>query len=77
MINSTINTNFLKATHPKVKARILDSIAERYGITPTEAFNAVTDPEAEHLLDYLIDPVRLATSLLMKRHQPFARTTEE
>ena len=66
-MNGDINKAFLNATHPKVKTRILDAIAEHYGITAEAAFSEVTNPAAEHLLDYLTDPVRLATSVLMQR----------
>ena len=67
MTNDQINRSFLQSIHTKVKARILDEIASRYGITPDGAFNEVTDSEAEHILDYLTGSVRTATSLLMKR----------
>ena len=67
MSNSQINRSFLQSIHAKVKARILDEIASHYGITPAQAFDEVTDAEAEHLLDYLTGSVRTATSLLMKR----------
>jgi len=67
MTNNQINRSFLQSVHTKVKARILDEIAGHYGITPAEAFDEVTDANAEHLLDYLTGSVRSATSLLMKR----------
>jgi hypothetical protein len=50
------------------KAEILGNIAANYGITSEEAFAEVTDAEAEHLLDYVTGPARLATSALMQRH---------
>ena len=65
MTNSEINKGFMDAVHPKVRARIIESIAERYGITQGQAFDEVTQPEAEHLLDYLTEPVRTATGVLM------------
>jgi hypothetical protein len=74
MTNSEINAAFLQSTHPKVKARILDAIADHYGITSAQAFDEVTDSEAEHLLDYLTDPIRLATGVLMAKTKGVVRT---
>ena len=68
MNNATINKTFLGVTDAKTRNEILGNIAAHYGITQAEAMEEVTDPEAEHLLDYLTGPVRTATSLLMKRH---------
>jgi hypothetical protein len=59
-------TRFLNAIDPKTKVEILDSIARHYGISPAEAFEEVTDDEAEHLLDYLVEPMRSATSVIMQ-----------
>lgn len=67
MTNSEINKGFLDAVHAKVRARIIESIAEHYGITPGQAFDEVTQSEAEHLLDYLTEPVRGATGVLMAK----------
>ena len=68
MSNSTINTSFLTATDIKTRAEILKNIAEHYGITTAEAYEEVTDKEAEHLLDYVTGSVCTATSVLMQRH---------
>ena len=67
---STQNTTakFLTVIDAKTKAEILNNIASHYGITAAEAFAEVTDSEAEHLLDYVTGPARLATSALMQRH---------
>lgn len=58
---------FLRKIDPKTKAEILANIAKHYGISPKEAEEEVTDADAENLLDYLTEPVRKGTSLLMKR----------
>jgi|EP00659_Diplonema_papillatum_P003089 hypothetical protein len=62
------NEEFLSVIHSDTKAEILESIAGHYGITPEKAFAEVTDAEAEHLLDYMVEPKRTATSLLMQRY---------
>lgn len=62
------NQEFLSAIDSASKNEILTAIAKHYGITPEEAFNEVTDAGAEHLLDYMIEPERSATSVLMQRH---------
>ena len=68
MSNATVTKTFLGVIDAKTRKEVLGNIATHYGITPAEALEEVTDPEAEHLLDYLTGPVRTATSLLMKRH---------
>ena len=68
MNNAQITTKFFAATDAATKAAILSNIAKHYGITSAEAYEEVTDDEAEHLLDYVTGPERAATSLLMKRH---------
>ncbi|MHC5208749.1 hypothetical protein [Pseudomonas chlororaphis] len=62
------NELFLSAIDSKAKALILESIAAHYGITAQEAHAEVTDNQAEHLLDYMVEPQRSATSVLMQRH---------
>ena len=47
---------------------IVANIARHYDVSPKEALYEVTAAGAEHLLDYVTGPMRLATSLLMKRH---------
>lgn len=66
MVN--LNAQFLSVLDGDTKSSILKGIAEHYKITPAQAYEEVTDPEAEHLLDYLVGPLRGATSLLMQRH---------
>lgn len=62
------NKTFLTIVDTETKAAILASIADRYGITAEEAFAEVAGAHAEHLLDYLAEPQRSATSVLMQRH---------
>lgn len=62
------NAQFLNNIESEAKAAILLSIATRYGISPDEAFSEVIGHEAEHLLDYIDEPQRSATSVLMQRH---------
>ena len=68
MSNNTATSTFFAATDAKTKTNILAAIAAHYGITESEAFEEVTDEEAESLLDYLTGSIRTATSLLMQRH---------
>ncbi len=62
------NAQFLKVVDQATRIEILRSIAAHYGITPDEAYGEVTDAEAEHLLDYMVEPQRSAASILMQRH---------
>lgn len=71
MSNAQINARFFAAIDAKTKAQVLENIATHYEISPEEAFSEVTDKESEHLLDYLTEPVRSATSALV--NQPLAK----
>lgn len=62
------NAKFLSVVDAATKKAILESIAVHYGITTAEAYEEVVDEEAEHLLDYMVEPQRSATSVLMQRH---------
>ena len=68
MVSYVLNDTQGKSVASDTKQRILDAIAKHYGISSSEAFEEVTDPGAEHLLDYLTGSVRTATSVLMQRH---------
>ena len=59
---------FLSVIKPEVKAKILNSIAKHYATTPEAIFEEVTDDEAEHLLDYILEPLRSEISVLMIAH---------
>ena len=67
MNNGQINKMFLDSTDYNTHKDVLAAIAKHYGITADAALSEVTDPEAEHLLDYLTGETRTAVSLLMKR----------
>lgn len=67
-LHGTVTTTFLAAIEAPAKASILESIAGHYGITVEQAYAEVTDTEAEHLLDYMVEPHRSATSVLMQRY---------
>lgn len=68
MSNGQKTMAFFSSIDFKTQGAILAAIATHYGISSVEAFEEVTDNEAEHLLDYLTNEVRTATRLLMKRH---------
>jgi hypothetical protein len=59
---------FLSVIDSKTKAAILASIAKDYRTTPDVIYAEVTGGEAEHLLDYLLEPTRSATSVLMQQY---------
>jgi hypothetical protein len=66
-MNALLTKSFFAKIEAATKNEILSAIAAHYGITKEEALAEVTDPEAEHLLDYLTGNIRTATSLLMRR----------
>lgn len=68
MGNEMNTAKFLETIDTEAKTLVLTSIANHYGITAQEAFEEVTDTEAEHLLDYMNEPYRAATSVLMQKH---------
>ncbi len=55
MTNPEKTKQFLESIPFHLAARILDSIAAHYGISQIAAQVEVTDPEAEHLCDYIAD----------------------
>lgn len=61
------NAQFLAVIDSQAKAEILKSIADHYGITPEAAYAEVAAEQAEHLLDYMIEPHRSAALVLMQR----------
>lgn len=68
MTNAEKTIAFLAKLDRPTKNEILGNIAKHYNISQAEAHEEVTDPEAEHLLDYVTGPQRAATSVLMQRH---------
>ena len=67
MKKGKVTNLFLKAVDLKTKNAILTNIANHYGITVNEAFEEITDSEAESLLDYVTGTTRAAVSLYFKR----------
>ncbi|RCV93923.1 hypothetical protein DU506_00615 [Vreelandella rituensis] len=63
-----LNQEFLSTVDAKTKEMILQSIAKHYEVTVEQAYAEVSDAEAEHLLEYLVEPQRTATLALMRRH---------
>lgn len=68
MNNGELTKAFLSKIDKKAKSSILEHIANHYRISELEAFEEVTDHEAEYLLDYMAGNHRLATSVLMQKH---------
>lgn len=62
------NKRFLSVIDQASKDDILKSIARHYGVTSQKIFNEVVHPEAEDILDYMIEPHRTAAWALMQRH---------
>lgn len=75
MTQGQINKRFLESVDKKTSRSILDAIEVRYGVDRDEAIAELTSDEAWHLLDYLVEPQRSATSVLMQRHA-FAMPSE-
>lgn len=68
MSNAERTITFFHLTDAATREKVLKNIADHYGITPAEALDEVTDPEAEALLDYVTGPERAAVHALMQRH---------
>lgn len=64
----TINAAFLAAINPAQRQRIIKALALHYGTTEQDALAEVTGDDSEHLLDYLVEPVRSEASVLMQAH---------
>ena len=68
MNTGEINKLFLNKIDSASKIEILTSIAKHYGVSPDAIYAAVTDPEAENILDYMVGPARAAAHTLYLRH---------
>lgn len=62
------NAIFLSVIGAKARKEILDAIATHYNISAQEVLTEVSSEDAEHLLDYMVEPQRSAASVLMQRH---------
>jgi len=69
MKNAHINTLFLNSIDKASRNEILQSMATHYGITQREAMSELVNEDAEHILDYLTEPVRSAAHVLMQVHR--------
>lgn len=69
MKNAKKNITFLNAIDKETKTAILENIANHYQISTEQAYEEVTDDEAEHLLDYVTGSERTATYILMQKHK--------
>jgi RNA binding exosome subunit len=69
MTNQERNKIFLDSISEDAKGVIVNSIATHYGTNVEVITEELTDnDEAEHLLEYMVEPQRSATSMLMQRH---------
>jgi len=68
MTNAQSNAVFLNKIGKSASNEILDSIGRHYGISRNEAFEEVTDDEAEMILEYMTGVERLAASVLAQRN---------
>lgn len=62
------NATILNVLGKDVAREVCNSMAQHYRITPAEAQAELTHPDAYPLLEYLTEPARTATYLLMQRH---------
>lgn len=60
---------FFEIISQEEKSEILQVIAKHYGITEAEAYEEVTDPEAEQLFEYMVGPAQMTTYAKMKIHR--------
>lgn len=67
MTNSSVTVDFLMSIDGSLKNAILKNIANHYGITETEAWEEITDSEAENIMDYVTDEIRPAVSLFFNK----------
>jgi hypothetical protein len=67
MANGAINKSFLTSITPQMKAIILENIARHYGISQSQAFDEVTDEEAESIMDYVTGKDRAAVSAIYQK----------
>lgn len=66
--NALRTKEFLDFVSKETKDAILKNIADHYGKPSEEILEDITDADAEHLLEYMREPLRSATSALMQRN---------
>lgn len=57
-MSGTANKKYLEFVIKEVKDTILKDIADHYGITSEEAYEEVTDEDAEYLYEYVVADYR-------------------
>lgn len=62
-----VNREFLESLSSKARNEIITSIANHYGTDNNTIYEELIDPEAHQLLEYMVEPMRGATLLLMQR----------
>lgn len=62
------NARFLSVIDVETKEEIIRHIANHYRVAKNIIFEEVTNPAAESLLDYMIEPQRGSTYMLMQKH---------
>jgi len=67
MAHGAINKKFLASITPQMKAIILENIARHYGISQSQAFDEVTDEEAESIMDYVTGTDRASISVIYQK----------
>jgi len=67
MTNSMLTTAFLKSTDSKIKNQILQNIASHYRVSIQEAYEEITEKDAESLMDYITGNIRPAISILLQK----------
>lgn len=70
MTNQQRNKQFLNLISESARDEIITSIAKHYGTGKDKIIAELTDNEnAHHLLEYMVEPLRTSTSMLMQQHQ--------
>lgn len=67
MNNGETNRSFRASLDAETSGKILASIADDYRTSVMAIFEEVVDEEAQNLLEYMVEPMRSATSVLMQR----------
>jgi septum formation topological specificity factor MinE len=70
MTNQQRNSQFLNLLDKKTRDEIITSIAKHYGTGNDQILAELTENEdSHHLLEYMVEPMRTSTSMLMQQHQ--------
>jgi hypothetical protein len=66
-MKAQMTKNFLNSLSLNTKNEILVNIANHYGINTQQAYDEVTDEDAEDLIDYVTGETRKLVSLLIQK----------